>query len=251
VRQPPLRIALVSEHASPLAVLGGADAGGQNVHVAELARHLARKGAEVVVHTRRDDPSLPRRAPLAPGVVVDHVDAGPPVPLPKDELVGWMGDFADDLVRSWRARPPHVVHAHFWMSGLAARRAGRELGIPVALTYHALGAVKRRHQGEADTSPPGREAAEAELARAVDLVIATSHDELAELARAGATPRRAVVVPCGVDLRRFHPCHPGGARHHDGAGRGPSGPGGGSAGPQLVPPRRPGLARIVTVGRLV
>ena len=38
-----LRIDLVSEHASPLAAIGGVDAGGQNVHVAALARYgLAR-----------------------------------------------------------------------------------------------------------------------------------------------------------------------------------------------------------------
>jgi D-inositol-3-phosphate glycosyltransferase len=30
----PMKVAMVSEHASPLAVLGGEDAGGQNVHVA-------------------------------------------------------------------------------------------------------------------------------------------------------------------------------------------------------------------------
>ncbi|MCW2744053.1 MAG: hypothetical protein JWM48_603, partial [Mycobacterium sp.] len=29
-----MNIAMISEHASPLAVLGGVDAGGQNVHVA-------------------------------------------------------------------------------------------------------------------------------------------------------------------------------------------------------------------------
>ena len=39
-----MRIAMVSEHASPLAVLGGVDAGGQNVHVAALATR-ARRGA--------------------------------------------------------------------------------------------------------------------------------------------------------------------------------------------------------------
>ena len=33
-----MRIAMVSEHASPLATLGGVDAGGQNVHVAALAQ---------------------------------------------------------------------------------------------------------------------------------------------------------------------------------------------------------------------
>lgn len=35
---------MISEHASPLAALGGADAGGQNVHVAALAAALARRG---------------------------------------------------------------------------------------------------------------------------------------------------------------------------------------------------------------
>ena len=39
-----MRIAMVSEHASPLAALGGADAGGQNVHVLELSSALADMG---------------------------------------------------------------------------------------------------------------------------------------------------------------------------------------------------------------
>lgn len=37
---PPLRVALISEHASPLAE-GGVDAGGQNTCVAPVARSLA------------------------------------------------------------------------------------------------------------------------------------------------------------------------------------------------------------------
>ena len=48
---------MVSEHASPLAVLGGVDAGGQNVHVAALATTIGRRGVTVTVHTRRDDPA--------------------------------------------------------------------------------------------------------------------------------------------------------------------------------------------------
>ncbi|MDF2976876.1 MAG: glycosyltransferase, partial [Actinomycetospora sp.] len=59
-----MRIAMVSEHASPLAAssgLGGVDAGGQNVAVRALALALADAGHEVVVHTRRTDPVTPRR----------------------------------------------------------------------------------------------------------------------------------------------------------------------------------------------
>jgi glycosyltransferase involved in cell wall biosynthesis len=196
-----MRIAMVSEHASPLAALGGVDAGGQNVHVAELATALARLGHEVVVHTRRDDPALPRRVTLAPGVQVDHVDAGPPTEVPKDELRPHMAAFGDELREQWLDSPPDIVHAHFWMSALAALDAAD--GIPVVQTFHALGVVKRRHQGDRDTSPPGRLRDEARIARGVDRIIATCTDEVFELLRMGADRRRITVVPCGVDLDRF------------------------------------------------
>jgi D-inositol-3-phosphate glycosyltransferase len=39
-----MRIAMVSEHADPTAMLGGEDAGGQNVHVGSLALALAARG---------------------------------------------------------------------------------------------------------------------------------------------------------------------------------------------------------------
>jgi D-inositol-3-phosphate glycosyltransferase len=206
-----MKVAMVSEHASPLAVLGGADAGGQNVYVAALSAALARRGAEVVVHTRRDDPDLPPSVDAGPGVTVEHVDAGPAEAIPKDDLLPHMDEFADRLRRSFTADPPDVVHAHFWMSGRAALAAARPLGIPVVQTFHALGVVKRRHQGARDTSPPTRLREEAILAENVDRIVATCSDEVFELVRMGADLRRVAVVPCGVDLELFRadgPCGP-------------------------------------------
>jgi hypothetical protein len=49
-----MRIALISEHASPLAALGGVDAGGQNIYVAHVAQCLVDEGHTVDVFTRRD-----------------------------------------------------------------------------------------------------------------------------------------------------------------------------------------------------
>jgi len=198
-----MRIHLVSEHASPLALLGTVDAGGQNVHVAALSKGLQALGAAVVVHTRRDDPSLPRQVRLESGVIVEHVDAGPPVPIPKDELLPHMAEFADALERSWRRVRPDVVHAHFWMSGLAAVDAGTRLGVPVAQTFHALGAEKLAHQGAADSSPAPRVEAERWLARSVDHNIPTTAREFRTLVGMGAHPERMTVVPCGVDLELF------------------------------------------------
>jgi glycosyltransferase involved in cell wall biosynthesis len=148
-------------------------------------------------------------------VEVDHVDAGPPYEVPKDELVPYMGRFADELRELWSAEPPDVVHAHFWMSGMAALAAATDLEIPVVQTFHALGIVKRRHQGEKDTSPAHRIVTERAIARACDRVVATCSDEVFELVRLGADRRRITVVPCGVDVERFVPHGPREPRRPD------------------------------------
>lgn len=220
-----MRIALVSEHASPLAALGGEDAGGQNVHVAKLAAGLAARGHDVVVHTRRASRNAPAQVRAPEGYVVDHVDAGPPEPMPKDRIAEHLDELADGLARRWGARPVDLAHAHFWMSGVAAVRAARSLPEPppVVQTFHALGVVKRRHQGGADTSPEHRVVDERRLVREADHVIATSADEVRELRSLGLPAGHATIIPCGVDTGLFVPSS---------ARRGPR-------------------HRIVTVGRMV
>ncbi|MFN8077525.1 MAG: glycosyltransferase [Kineosporiaceae bacterium] len=233
-----MRIAMISEHASPLVVggLGMQDAGGQNVHVAALADALAARGHDVEVLTRRDDADLPAEVTLPTGVRVVHVPAGPATALPKDDLAPFMPAFGEWAAARWReGRVPDVLHAHFWMSGTAALRARARVGVPVLQTFHALGTVKRRHQGSADSSPTGRIRAERGLARKVDALVATCTDEVRELLAMDAPAARVHVVPCGVDLAAFAPAGPG--TGHDDA--------------SLVPPRRPGVARIVSLGRLV
>src|ERR1700710_470001 len=86
-----LRIAMISEHASPLG------AGAQASHVAELSGALAEEGHEVRVYTRRDSPDLPNVVGLGEGVQVVHVPAGPALQVPAHLLLPHMGDFAQWL----------------------------------------------------------------------------------------------------------------------------------------------------------
>lgn len=203
-----MRIAMISEHASPLAHLGGVDAGGQNVHVAELSSALARRGHDVVVYTRRDDARLPECVETDHGYRVVHVPAGPARVLPKDELLQYMYAFARFLDARWVADAPDVAHGHFWMSGVATLRAARPHRIPSVQTFHALGLIKRLHQGLDDTSPDCRVGVEARVARDADWVAATSTDEVFELVRMGRARSRTSVVPCGVDVDAFSPDGP-------------------------------------------
>jgi glycosyltransferase involved in cell wall biosynthesis len=218
---------MISEHASPLAAIGGVDAGGQNLHVAELATALVRQGHQVEVYTRRDDPRTPECVRAGAGYDVLHVPAGPAVALHKDELFGYMRPFGRWMASRWSGPegPPDVVHAHFWMSGMAAVEATTRHPVPVVLTYHALGVVKRRYQRADDTSPPLRIPIESQLGRAVHRVIAQCRDEVAELSGMGVPLDNIDAVPSGVDVARFSPT-------------GPAQP-------------RAGRARVITVGRLV
>ncbi len=213
-----MRIAMVSEHASPLAAVGGVDAGGQNVHVEALSRALARAGHEVTVYTRRDAADLPERVVTDDGVVVHHLTAGPAEPLAKDDLLPYVGELSRVLADRLAADEPDVVHAHFWMSGLASLAAVRQLpgtgfpAPPVVQTFHALGVTKKRFQGRADTSPPVRIRMERALARDVAAIVATSSEEAQELVRLGAARSRVTVVPCGVDVEQFRPDGPAAER---------------------------------------
>jgi len=215
-----MRVALISEHASPLATPGGVDSGGQNVYVAQLARHLAALGHEVDVFTRRDSDRQPESVPLCDGARVVHLAAGPAAPVPKEKLLPFMGEFADELLRQARRRPYDVAHANFFMSALAGAELKRATGTPLVVTFHALGRVRRLHQGGADTFPDDRLRIEDRVVAEADRIIAECPQDWDDLRRHyHADPARVAIIPCGFDPAEFWPTEKGRTRDALGVGR--------------------------------
>jgi len=202
------RIAIISEHASPLGMLGGADSGGQNVYVGQVARHLAAAGHEVDVFTRRDGEDLPGTVDWLGGTRIVHVPAGPPRPIPKEELLPFMAEFESSLggmIRS-EGKGYDIVHGNFWMSGLVAAGLRRTFGIPFVMTFHALGRVRRLHQKSDDRFPDARFEIEDRLMAEADAIIAECPQDREDMERLyGAPPSRITVIPCGFDPREFSP----------------------------------------------
>jgi len=216
---------MISEHASPLAALGGEDSGGQNVYVAELARHLGAMGHQVDVFTRRDSKLLPEVVHFDEKVRVVNLSAGPAKVVTKDELFPLMAGLRDAFYRFARSEPAayDLVHANFWMSGWVACEAKKDLGLPFAHTFHALGEIKKREQGDADTSPPERPATEFRILEEADLVLATCPAEVEELTILyEADPTRLALVPCGVDAEKFRAVDRREAREELGLPEGPT-----------------------------
>ena len=203
-----MRIAFLSEHASPAALLGGQDAGGQNVYVDEVSRNLARRGYTVDVFTCRTSPAESEVINWAPGVRVVNLSAGPAEFRPKDQLWPLMPAFRNAFLQFMLHDEVRydLIHSNFWMSGWVAIELRRRLGIPVVQIFHAMGKTKHRHQGAVDTSPSERITVESEIIREVDRLIAQCPDEWSELVNDyGADPDRVVVIPSAVNTRMFRP----------------------------------------------
>jgi D-inositol-3-phosphate glycosyltransferase len=200
------RIALISDHASPVATLGGADGGGQNVYVGELGKALAALGYDVDVLTRRDNELVPETAEWMNGVRIVHITAGPPRHVPKEELLPHMEEFTRHAAERAVENNYDLVHANFFMSGLVAAELKRLLDIPFVVTFHALGRVRRRHQGAADRFPDERFCIEERVIAEADRVIAECPQEEEDLIRFyNADPARVTMVPAGFDPKEFWP----------------------------------------------
>jgi D-inositol-3-phosphate glycosyltransferase len=207
------RVALVSMHTSPAEQAGTGDSGGLNVSLMCTATELASRGVEVDLLARAT--SVPRTTQLEDGVVLRELAAGPARPLDKAELAGVADEFGE-AVATVAGRPGSrydLIHAHYWLSGLATLPVAIELGIPLVQSFHTLGAMKNSHLAPGQQpEPQGRLLAERYLANQANAVVASSASEATSLIdQVGAPPGRIWVIPPGVDVDLFRPNRGGAA----------------------------------------
>jgi glycosyltransferase involved in cell wall biosynthesis len=202
------KIAFISEHASPLAVLGGVDSGGQNVYVAELCKQLATKGYEIDVYTRKDDKEILTTVCWLKGIRVIHIQAGPETFVPKEALLNYMDSFTNNMIAYIKKYQLEyeIVHANFFMSALVAYQIKQRLQIPYVVTFHALGKIRQLHQKEKDAFPAARISIEQLIVRDADQIIAECPQDQEDLIQFyEANPARITIIPCGFSHDEFYP----------------------------------------------
>jgi len=204
------RIAMLSMHTSPLVQPGVGDGGGMNVYVRELVSALANQGVACTTFTRRWRRDLPEVVEVEPNHRVVHVDAGDPA-LRKELLAGTVDRFADG-VAAFLARDggTDVLHANYWLSGLAGHRLKHELNLPLVTTFHTFARVKS--QG-GDLESHEREQAELEVIGCADAICVSCPEERDEFESLyGRAPGTIQVVSPGVERALFSPGDQRGAR---------------------------------------
>lgn len=216
-----MRIAMLSYHTCPIATLGGKDTGGMNVYVRDLTRQLGSMGIHVDVFTRSQDEHVPHVLhDLGYGNRVVHIPSGPEVPLPKQELVGYIPDYVREILAFAESKGCHydLIHSHYWLSGLAGKELKEIWNIPMLHMFHTLGVMKQRvarRTGEVEGEY--RLAGEREVLEVSDRIVAATPAELAQLQWLyQADTRKIVVIPPGVDLSHFYPIPPDEAKEYIG-----------------------------------
>ena len=195
-------------HTSPLATLGGKDAGGMNVYIRELSCHTAQLGLPVDVFTRRIDPSTHQVVEICEGVNLVSVDAGPPEPVDKNQLFDLLPEFAEQIaLYAMREGVRYdVVHTHYWLSGWTAHLLKRYWNTPFSLMFHTTAHMKNIVSPEAEQETKLRGAIETKLVTLADSMIAANPDEAADLIwRQRCRARRLCTIPPGVDTELFQP----------------------------------------------
>jgi len=210
---------MLSYHTSPLAQPGVGDSGGMNVYVRELVTALAHAGVEVTTYTRAWRPGLAREVVVEPNHRVVHVPAGE-FGAAKEELESLVPAFTDFVLDDMRHRhPADVVHANYWLSGLAGHSIKHEMGIPLTATFHTFARVKAEG---GDPEPERRERAEASIIGCSDAICVSCDEEEEQFRRLyGDPPGRVEIVAPGVEHAFFTPGDRGGARHALGMSDGP------------------------------
>src|SRR5207244_4264476 len=91
-------------------------------HLIRDAIGRGQRGVEVDVFTRSQNPSIPRVVPLGERARVVHLAAGPEAPMPRAEIHAHLDEFVDgvDAWRLTRGAEYDLIHAHYWLSGVAA-----------------------------------------------------------------------------------------------------------------------------------
>lgn len=208
---PVRRVAMLSMHTCPLALLGGKKTGGMNVYVRDFGRELGCFGIQVDVFTRSQDDCQPRiKHELGPGGRVIHVPAGPEKPIPVAEVGHYLDEFTDGVLAFAEAEGIHydLIHSHYWLSGLVAEQLQRSwTHAPIVHMFHTLGHMKNLiAQDPSERAPQARLEGEARVMQIADrLIAATPAEEQQLIDYYGADPAKIRVLPPGVDLSRFHP----------------------------------------------
>ncbi len=189
-----LKIALISCHASPLAVGASFDCDSPGLYVAQLGTELGALGCQVDIFTRRDRIEQPQVQYWRPNVRVIHVPAGPMQPQLEQ-----FGRFLVGFARRQRGGYD-IAHACDLVSASAAQQLRRTLGVPYVVSLQGAPSPAPTQAGGAAVTLHQQLLADADR-----VLVPCRQQREALQVQPGTGSARIDIVPCGFDPAMLWP----------------------------------------------
>ncbi len=201
-----MRAAVISFHTCPLDAPGEKNAGGMNVYVRRLAQELGALGCKTDIFTREHGPEHQPIEEISEGARVIHIPAGP-ITTPKEGLYDFVPGFTLGVLQFAERNGLRydIIHAHYWLSGVAALELRAAWNAPVIATFPTLSEIKQPARlGESE--PDIRVEQERRIIAEADaLLVSTSYEQIALERLYEVQPVKVLVLPPGVDTELFRP----------------------------------------------
>lgn len=195
----PMKICVISYWSCPMLRLGVLTAGGANVYALYFANFLGELGQKVDIYTPIHKESDDKNILTHPNVRIIHVHK-----INSDRYTD-APDFANAIKTYIRQQAINydVIHTHYYYSGLVGLILKKELSLPLVVSFHTLGIMKKRLAGIFDEK---RIKAERKIVSEADGIIASTELEARDLLREYySNPKRIFIVSPGVDHDVFKP----------------------------------------------
>ena len=185
-----MNILQISFHTAPMNSLGVNDGGGLNVYVEAISKELA-KDNTVHILTGEQAKNINKKNLKLNSLNLFSTNEN------TNEKKKFLDEFIEKTFQYIEEHDIDVIHAHYWLSGLVAKKVKEKYKIPFIFTSHSLGVFVQENN-------LGRISSEQEIFTAADKITASSIFEKENLlTRYGVDKLKIHIVTPGLNKKIF------------------------------------------------
>ena len=185
-----MNILQISFHTAPMNSLGVNDGGGLNVYVEAISKELA-KDNTVHILTGEQAKNINKKNLKLNSLNLFSTNEN------TNEKKKFLDEFIEKTFQYIEENDIDVIHAHYWLSGLVAKKVKEKYKIPFIFTSHSLGVFVQENN-------LGRISSEQEIFTAADKITASSIFEKENLlTRYGVDKLKIHIVTPGLNRKIF------------------------------------------------
>tara|TARA_B110000263_G_scaffold164167_1_gene142987 strand:- start:142 stop:1371 length:1230 start_codon:yes stop_codon:yes gene_type:complete len=201
-----LNLLVISLHTCPLSPLGTESAGGMNVYISKLSVALEKLGFCIDIITKKHRECTEDVVYLSQQTKVIHLSSIP-LNINKNQLYNYLDQFEKSIMDfiTTTNNDYHLIHSHYWLSGIIGVNLSKTLNINNITTFHTLAEIKNKTAGQEKESLVRSNYEDTIIKNADKIVVSTKHEMKVLQNSYNVNSTKVEIIEPGVDLDLFKP----------------------------------------------